>query len=266
MRMFLTVVVITLLPWAPLRAQTGEVSLTYLANMGVLVERGDTRIVIDGLHRGGLREYAAVPPALLDPLEQARTPFPALTLALTTHRHLDHFDAASVAARLAADTGVVYVAAGETVDSLYARTLLPRSHPRVRAAVPPEQGETRLGFPGLELSVLDLPHNPTPSRRVANVGFLLDLGGFRILHVGDADPARERFDPHRLSQRAVDVAIVPFWYLTGEDDAVRTSIGARVWVATHIPPADTASVRRQVLARMPDALVLTTPGARHRLR
>jgi len=266
MRMFLTVVVITVLPWAPLRAQSGEVSLTYLANMGVLVERGGVRVVVDGLHRGGLSEYAAVPAPLLQALEQARAPFTSLDLALTTHRHLDHFDAASVAARLAADTGVVYVAARETVDSLYARSTLPRPHPRVRAAVPPEQNETRLSFTGLELAVLDLPHNPTPSRRVANVGFLMDLGGLRVLHVGDADPVSERFAPHRLSSRGVDVAIVPFWYLTGEDDAVRTSIGARIWVATHIPPADTALVRRQVLARVPGAIVLTSPGERHPIR
>ncbi len=266
MRLLPAVILAAAVPLAPLPAQSGEVTLTYLANMGVLVERGDTRIVIDGLHRGGLREYAAVPAALLDPLEQARAPFPALALALTTHRHLDHFDAHSVAARLAADSAVVYLAPRETVDSLHARTTLRHPHPRVRAVLPPGQGETRFGFGGVEVAVLDLPHNPTPTGPVTNVGFLLDLAGFRILHVGDADPDRKRFDPHRLSQRAVDVAVVPFWYLTGADDAVRKSIGARLWVATHVPPADTASVRRQVLARMPGALVLTAPGERHRLR
>jgi L-ascorbate metabolism protein UlaG (beta-lactamase superfamily) len=266
MRLLPALILAAALPLGPLQAQTGEVSLTYLANMGVLVERGDTRIVIDGLHHGGLREYAAVPPALLDALEQARAPFPALTLALTTHRHLDHFDAHSMAARLAADSGAVYLAAREAVDTLHARTTLRDPHPRVRAVLPPGQGETRFALGGVELAVLDLPHNPTPSRRVANVGFLLDLGGFRILHVGDADPDPARFDPHRLSQRAVDVAIVPFWFLTSADDAVRRSIGARLWVATHVPPADTAAVRREVRARIPGALVLTAPGERHRLR
>ena len=113
--------------------------------------------------------------------------------------------------------------------------------------------------------MLDLPHNPTPSRRVANVGFLVELDGIRILHVGDADPAAASFGAHHLAGR-VDVAIVPFWYLTGEDDGVRRAIGARVWVATHIPPSDTASVRRQVLARTPGAIVLTAPGERHALR
>jgi L-ascorbate metabolism protein UlaG (beta-lactamase superfamily) len=241
------------------------VILTYLGNMGVLVEGGGRRLVIDGLHRGELAEYSAIPPELLGPLEGARAPFEVLDLAFTTHRHRDHFNAQSVAARLAADTAVVYVAARETVESLFASSRLTPGHPRVRGVVPPPGREEQVSAGGLSLEILDLPHNPTPSRRVANVGLLLELGGLRVLHVGDADPSAASFTPHGLAGR-VDVAIVPFWYLTGEDDAVRRAIGARDWIATHVPPADTAQVRRQVLTRVPAAIVLTRPGERHVLQ
>lgn len=251
---------------ASLPAQSPPASLTYLANMGVLLDCGGRRVVIDGLHRGALAEYAAVPPALLAALEQARPPVARLDLALSTHRHHDHFDAASVAARLGADSGTRYLAATETVDSLYARTALAAAHPRVLGVDPPAGGEKRLTVARLELSVLHLPHNPTPSPRVANVGFLLDCAGLRILHVGDADPTAANYDPHRLASRPVDIAIVPFWYLTGADDTVRRSIGARLWVASHIPLADTAAVRRQVLNRVPGAVVLARPGEEYALR
>ncbi len=242
-----------------------EVTLVYLANMGVVLEGDGRRVAIDAFHHGALAMYAAVPRELLQPLEQAQEPFARLDLILTTHRHLDHFDAGSVASRLGSDPGVRFLAATETVDSLYARTSLGSGHPRVHGVLPPARGETRLADAPVGLTVLDLPHNPTPSRRVANVGFLVELGGLGILHVGDADPEAATYAAHRLAGR-VDVAIVPFWYLTGEDDAVRRAIGARVWVATHIPPADTASVRRQVLAQVPGAIVLTRPGERHPLR
>ncbi len=263
--LFICLLLAALGPGSP-AGPSPRVSLTYLANMGVLLEGDGRRVVIDGLHRGGLAEYAAVPRTLLDPLEGAREPFGTLDLVLTSHRHLDHFDAASVAARLGADSGVAYVAARETTDSLYARTALARDHPRVRGVTPPPGGETELAFARIGVKVLDLPHNPTPSRRVANVGFLLDLDGLRILHVGDANPEAAIFEAHRLAAGRVDVAIVPFWYLTGEDAAVRKAIGARIWVASHIPPADTAAVRRQVLARLPSAIVLTAPGERHEIR
>jgi L-ascorbate metabolism protein UlaG (beta-lactamase superfamily) len=242
-----------------------EATLVYVANMGVVLEGDGRRVAIDAFHHGALAMYAAVPAELLQPLEQAREPFARLDLMLTTHRHLDHFDAGSVAARLGSDSGVRYVAATETTDSLYARTGLRSGHPRVLGVRPPARGETPIPDAPVGLAVLDLPHNPTPSRRVANVGFLVQLGGLGILHVGDADPDAATFAAHRLAGR-VDVAIVPFWYLTGADETVRQVIGARVWVASHIPPSDTAAVRRQVLARIPGAVVLTRPGERHQLR
>lgn len=239
------------------------VELTYLANMGVLVEGDGKRVVIDGFHRGELAEYAAVPPAILRPLEAAGDPFRRLDLVLTTHRHRDHFNAASVATRLRADENVVYLAAAETVDSLRARSGVAANHPRVHAVVTPPHRSVSLNVAGIAVDVLDLPHNPTPSQRVTNVGYLVTIGGMRILHVGDADPTAENYAPLRLSQRPVDVAFVPFWYLTNPSDAVRKLIGAKHWVATHVPPADAETVRRQVLSVMPDAIVLTTPGERH---
>jgi L-ascorbate metabolism protein UlaG (beta-lactamase superfamily) len=264
MRSLLILVMLAAAGTASFLAQAPPVTLTYLANMGVLLESRAHRVVIDGFHRGGLPEYAAVPRELLEPLEQARGPFATLDLALTTHRHLDHFDAGSVDSRLRADDRMVFVAGRETIDALPATS--PPDSPRVRGVVPPGRGEQRVTAAGIEVTVLDLPHNPTPSRRVANVGFLIDLAGVRILHVGDAQPDARTFDVHHLSKRRVDAAIVPFWYLTGADDTVRTSIGARLWVASHVPPADAAAVRRQVRARIPRAIVLTTPGEQYTLR
>lgn len=265
MRTLLTLLVLAGTIAGTARPQDSPLTLTYLGNMGVLLERDARKAVVDGFHRGGLPEYAAVPPRMLGPLEANREPFAGLTLALTTHRHADHFDARSVAARLASDSLVVYAAATETIDTLLARSGLPRSHPRIRAVAPGPRRATPLAGGPDWATAIELPHNPT-RRSVANVGFLLDFAGVRVLHVGDADPSIATYGPLRLAASGVDVAIVPFWYLTGEDDAVRRSIGARVWIASHVPLADTASVRRQVLARVPGAIVLAAPGEHHTIR
>ena len=249
----------------PLSAQAPRLHITYLANMGVLLEGGGKRVVIDGLHHGELAEYASVPPAMLDALEKARAPFQQLDLMLTTHRHRDHFNATAVAARLLADSVVLFLAARETVDSLHARSAVAFAARRLLAIEPPPHGAVRRTLSGIAVEVLDLPHNPTPSARVANVGFLVTVGEQRVLHVGDADPTVANFAPHRLAERGIDVAIVPFWYLTDRNDAVRRAIGARRWIATHIPPADAEAIRRQVLEVVPGAVVLIAPGERHSL-
>lgn len=251
---------------APFASQAPRLEITYLANMGVLLESGGKRIVIDGFHHGALAEYASLPPSLLTALEQSRAPYGVLDLVLTTHIHGDHFDAGSVAARLLSDSTVVFVAPQQTVDSLFVRTGLRSTRPgastRIRGIVPPAYGEERVPIAGIDLTVLELPHNPRRTG-VDNVAFLLNLNGLRVLHVGDAHAGATFFDPHQLARRSIDVAIVPFWYLTGPDTAIVRSIGARTWIATHVPPADTASVGRKVREAMPGAIVLTVPGQRY---
>ncbi len=245
----------TVLGTSPLAAQ-GEVALTYLGNMGVLLEAGDRRIVIDGFHRGGLPSYAAVPPQLLAPLESAQGPYSTLTAALTTHRHLDHFDRVSVWTRLKADTLMVYGAAAEVVDSVRLAGAVTRPG-RIRTVWAGGKSETVIA-PGIV--ALNLPHNRTRTRAAENVGYLIEIGGLRILHVGDADPTPENYVPYRLASKGIDIAIVPYWYLTGADDAVRKAIGASQWVASHVQLSDSADVRRAVLKVVPDAIVLARPG------
>lgn len=253
--------ILTLLCSTRLPAQS--VTLTYLGNMGVLLESGERRIVIDGLHHGELADYATIPDQLLVPLEQAKPPYQRLTAALTTHRHPDHFNAQSVRNRLLTDSAMIYGAARETVDTLISRTGTAPAGRRISTGPP----NGTLEWPVSEGIVgLVLPHNPTPSPRVANVGFLVDLGGLRVLHVGDADPTPATYTGQRLASRQVDVAIVPFWYLLDADDSVRRLIGARIWVASHVPPADTASTRKRVRQVIPNAIVLTTPGERYTLK
>lgn len=240
-------------------------TITYLANMGVTIEAGGVRVVIDGLHRGELADYAPVPAATLAALESGAGPASRLDLALTTHRHLDHFAARSVAARLRADTVTRYLAARETVDTLIAHDPSLRT-PRVLAVTPSPGGSEMVRPAGIPVTVLDLPHNATRTRTVENVGFLVELGGRRVLHVGDADPALASFRPHRLPARGVDVAIVPFWYVTGDMAVLREGIGARLVVATHVPPADTAAIRRRIERALPGAVVFTDPGASYTVR
>lgn len=258
MRLFRTVLLLSVLAGTGAAAQDAPLRITYLANMGVLLESGGQRVVIDGFHRGALSDYAGLPPSLQAALEEGRAPYAELDLILTTHRHLDHYDSDAVAARLLADSVVAYIAAQETVDTLVAQTALPAGHPRVHPAAPPRGGTELVEAGGLEVAVLDLPHGPNP--RVVNVGFLLTLGGKRVLHVGDAYLSPATFTGHQLTAEPIDVGIVPFWYLTEADASVRRAIGARRWIATHVSPAAADQIRRQVLVQVPEAVVFTTTG------
>jgi L-ascorbate metabolism protein UlaG (beta-lactamase superfamily) len=240
--------------------------LTYLANMGVLLEVGDRRVVIDGLHRAELEGTPAVPPLHLAALEGATGAFRRIDVALTTHRHLDHFAAASVAARLRADSAVHYLAPREVVDTLWARGAAPSFAARVHPITPTPKGRVHYALAGVRIAALDLPHNPTRTPRAQNVGYLIRVGGVTILHVGDADPDGARFAPHRLAAERIDVAVLPSWYVTEASEMVRREIAPRTVVVSHVWVADTARVRRDVERLWPGAIVLTRPGETFRIR
>jgi L-ascorbate metabolism protein UlaG (beta-lactamase superfamily) len=107
--------------------------------------------------------------------------------------------------------------------------------------------------------VLELPHAKGARTQVENLGYLVELGGVRVLHVGDAHMAAETFAHFRLPERRIDVALVPYWYLLEEEGRrlVREQIGARRVVAFHVPPGEHASVSAQLRALMPEVRVLT---------
>jgi L-ascorbate metabolism protein UlaG (beta-lactamase superfamily) len=241
------------------RAPTLEV--TYLANMGVLLESGNRRIVIDGFHLAELDGAPPVPAELLGPLESATGRMRGVEVALTTHRHLDHFAARSVRARLAADPIIHYVAPTEVVDTLRAHGAITIPN-RVHAVTPPAGGRMDLDIAGIRITALDLPHNPTRTPRAQNIGYLIRLNGITILHVGDADPTAERYAPHNLPAERIDVAIIPTWYVTGSSDLVRRHIAPRRVVASHVWLGATEKLRRDVEREWPNATVLMKPGER----
>ena len=239
--------------------------LTYLANMGVLLEVGNRRVIIDGLHRAELEGTPPIPPDLLGPLESGTGRMRPIEIAMTTHRHLDHFSASSVAARLRADPIIHYLAPAEIFDTLRARGASASFLNRVHPLAPPSGGRLELNLAGIRVTALDLPHNRTRTPRAHNVGYLIRLDGITILHVGDADPNAERYAPHNLPAERIDVAIVPTWYLTDGADLVRQQIAPRMVVASHVWLGDTTRVRRDVQRHWPAATVLMRPGERIRL-
>ncbi len=238
--------------------------VTYLSNMGVLLEVGNRRIVIDGFHHAELDGTPPVPPDLLGPLESATGRMRGIDAALTTHRHLDHFAAASVRARLAADPLIHYLAPTEAIDTLRTRGAIPIPN-RVHSLTPPAAGRTTVDVAGVQITALDLPHNPTRTPRAQNVGYLIRLNGFTILHVGDADPSAERYAPHNLPAERIDVAILPTWYLTGSSELVRRHIAPRRVIASHVWLGSNEKLRRDVLREWPSADVLMRPGERLRI-
>ena len=236
-----------------------SINVTYIGNEGILIEAGNQQVVIDGIH-GKYMMYTALEQLQLDDLLNARKPFERVNLILASHFHLDHFNSKMVGAHLQNNPKAKLICTQQAADD-FAKNFagFEQIKDRVQSPMPNFKERTELTFPNGKVSILRLWHSG-PLRTTENLGYLLTVNGKKLLHVGDADMSAENFEPYKLNNEMIDVAFLPFWYLTDPKGAafVRQYVPAKQVVAIHIPPADAEKVLKQVKENYPEAVCFTT--------
>jgi L-ascorbate metabolism protein UlaG (beta-lactamase superfamily) len=251
-----------------------DMDVIYLANEGVLLRSGSQAVLVDALFGEGLDGYATVAPAERARLERAEPPYDQVTLVLATHRHRDHFDPSAVARFLAANPRAHFLSTPQAVAEL--RSALgaagePAAAGRIHASLPAAGVAERQELGGVSLRVLRLHHGTGSG--IENLGFLVDLGGVRALHVGDSDNAAD-LAAYRLHEERIDIALLPVWFYSWADyDAAVRELGALRRVAFHValpeapadyhgPAASFDELRRLVEERAPGVELLSRPDQR----
>lgn len=225
---------------------SGGVTVTLLANEGVHLSSGTQQVLIDGLFRFYGPDFALPADSTRAQLEGARTPFDSVDLVLVTHRHGDHFHPTSMVSHLAANPRATLVTSRQVIDSMRgALAASPHVASRLRAYTMERGRRARIVVNGIQVEVLGLPHGSDRFRRVEHLGFVVDLGGRRILHVGDTDISEGAFAPFRLDTAGIDVALLPNWMVTSEEGRRTISqwIKPKHIVAFHLPDDDTHRAR-----------------------
>src|SRR5690606_10618671 len=69
---------------------------------------------------------------------------------------------------------------------------------------------------GVTVELLGLAHGGRRHRAVEHLAYVVELGGRRVLHVGDGDVSAEAFAPFRLDTMRIDVALLPQWMVTDD--------------------------------------------------
>jgi L-ascorbate metabolism protein UlaG (beta-lactamase superfamily) len=230
----------------------------YIANAGILFTSGTTRLLVDALVRNGIPPYATPDAAERRRLEAAQPPFADVNAVLVTHWHEDHFNAEAVASHLVRNARAVLVSSHEVAERV-ARAAVAVSD-RLRPVTPPPGQAEAIDIAGLRVHVLRLRHNPARRMPDQHVGFLVE-GCRTLLHVGDADPEPSNFTRLETLPR-VDVAALPFWYMSGARarDMVSGSIRPARVLAVHVPPRDADAVAGELAAASPPTVLLRGPG------
>jgi L-ascorbate metabolism protein UlaG (beta-lactamase superfamily) len=253
---------------------TSGVEITHIANEGFLIAGGGRRVLVDALFSSGVQGYPTIPADILSNLEAGEAPFDRIDLVLATHHHADHFDAAMVARYLERFPDAHFVSTEQAVERFREAA---RSRPdlmaRARGVMPPDGQRIQLEPGGIGLTVLNLHHGRDRSPPVQNLGFIIEVGGMKLLHVGDTEADARDFAPHGIVEEAIDVALLPSWFLTYEKwrRVVTESIVPSQILVMHLPRADAPQswfgksrnlegLKRDILRAFPDAVFFDRPG------
>ena len=245
----------------PVVVKTGTgLTVRYIANEGVLIASGDKQILIDGLHREYKPAYLFPPPEMQAVLENARPPYDRINILLVSHIHLDHFHPQSIGTYLRSNPGSLLATSEQAIDEV---TKGFHGSEKINSQIMPIPHEWKksveMNLNGIKIKFLGLRHSGERFKDIQNLGHVIEIGGKKLLHIGDADMTAENFSAFNLWQEKSDVAFIPYWFLiTPEGRAfVKDQFNPKSVIAVYIPPAEAEAVTAQLKKDLPEATAFT---------
>ncbi|HJS73611.1 MAG TPA: MBL fold metallo-hydrolase [Vicinamibacteria bacterium] len=239
----------------------------YLANEGVLIVAGETRIVFDPLFRNDFDTYRLLPPELERALFAGEPPFTGLDAVFISHYHEDHFSPADILRLLRERAEIRLYAPTQAVkeirklaqdgDDVFTRV----TEIRLEYKDPPSTIETG----GILVEAVRIPHSGWPDRQVdtENIVYRVTLDeSTTVAHLGDADTSLVHFDHDAAywGRRRLDMAFPPYWYFESAEG--RRVLDERLKpaqaVGIHVPVEMTSPDKRSPELAARDLFV--TPG------
>jgi L-ascorbate metabolism protein UlaG (beta-lactamase superfamily) len=256
---------------APEAAESAtEARITFLGNEGFLIECNEKKVLIDALYRAGVPGYPVHSDEVRNQLEGGRQPFDNVNLVLATHVHNDHFDPNAVGRYPINNRDANFVSTPQAVRRLEAEFRgYSAIKERVEGTYPAASDKVPFEIDGISFEVMELHHGRGVPFQ--NIGFLIEIDGFKMFHMGDTQINHGEIGVHALNQEKIDVAFVPFWFLIDEVgvEMVRKAIAPAKIVPMHIPNAGAPAVLFgapsdynaviQTLRAIPDVLVFEKP-------
>jgi L-ascorbate metabolism protein UlaG (beta-lactamase superfamily) len=202
--------------------------------------------------------FSALPTEVHRQLANAKPPFDGLTVVLVSHDHPDHVQWRGLEKFLGNNAEAQLITAAPILRGLKEGAQDYEAIAKQVTPVPITRGTgKKLMQEEMSVDFFTLEHRG--KERVFNLAHLIDMGGLRILHIGDADPTRGNFAAYDLAAKEIDVAFVPYWFF-GSPEGVQLlfeGIRARILVACHVPPQELATFGPLLKEQFPDVVLFT---------
>lgn len=275
LRLFCCLILLLYTNAAAFAKTPGSTSVTthaqYMANEGLMVVQGDTKIVFDPLFRNSYGQYQLLPEAMEKALFAGEPPFDGIDAVFISHYHGDHFSPVDVLRLLKSQPDIRLYAPSQAVTVLASlageqdKIVLDQI---ITVSLAYKDAPVTLEMDGLLIEAVRIPHSGWPTGRldVENISWRVTLNETTtVLHMGDADPNDVHFemDAEYWDKRFTHMAFPPYWFFSsaGGRDILENHVRPGHSVGIHVPasiPMDSA--RRPEELRAYD--LFTQPGER----
>lgn len=250
----------------------------YVANEGFLIEVGTEKVLIDALFDNQSITYCHVPDeTTLRKMENAESPFDGVGLILVTHAHPDHFSPQSVIRRLRNDSSAVVIGPHQMVTALEAAGATKQEiDERIIDVDLDLFDSTALDVAGIGVRAYRLRHSEYEiedpktgemvdrHRKVENLIYLIEVGGKRVLHVGDAVLSQnpELFKGGIFEKVDFDIVFLEYFDWSEETRAILDRwMNADQTVFMHLPAEadEIESISQRLDLTVPNPVVFDMP-------
>lgn len=238
----LAVLSFTILACLPARAH--DASAAYLGNEGVMVARGDTKILFDAFYADSYDQYVLVPEDISNALLSDTPPYDNIDAIFVSHVHGDHFSAEPAIAYLRAHDAVAFYAPLQVREALLDAGL-DEDDPllsRVKTFdLGPEDDPVSFELDGLSVDVVAIPHaGDRPD--IQNFAWRVSLDEkTTVMHLGDAGTVRSDFERHanHFAAKRTHAAFPPYWFYLSEAGLgiLEDYVKADQTIGVHVPAA-----------------------------
>jgi L-ascorbate metabolism protein UlaG (beta-lactamase superfamily) len=236
------------------------VEVVAIANEGFLVRSHRRAVLVDALFRATAPypEFFSQGPSedLVRQMVTGEGPFNQVDLALVTHSDGDHFHARTAFEFLENHPETLLVGSIDVLEALSAMEGFDAIADRVDAPARTHGSCERIEHSAVEITACFVWHS---GREVANNIYLVEMGGFRFLHEGDADRSPATFAGLELPEEGLDLAFMHDWFVLNDGRQIVTEIlKPRAVVLMH-HRWERAGETRDRVEQLPAEIFLTLP-------
>ncbi len=246
-----------------LAADTLICKVSYIGNMGVLIESNGKTVLIDGLHQKYKPAYQHPTDQMIeDLLDGTYEDFTVIEVNLVTHKHEDHFNSGVTLEFLRNNQQAISIGSAQILEEMQQvvfeseRAVLDRVR-EIDYDFQVHEFQHR----GINIKSIRSDHTyQIKHKDIQNIVFLMEMDSFRILHVGDTDwdLGTRALKLLNTSKTEIDIAVLPYWMMLGDasKEKLLTLVDPKMVLVSHIDPNLIDQVEEETKLEIPNVMFL----------